>query len=154
MDVNIIRTDKCLLRPMTITDAGWLYKLFNDNDVVKYIEGVKLFNSDVETVKSFINSMQTNSRNKLGAIWCVEYYSKNIGFVLVYDLSQSPYISYALQSKYRGQGYMYECVLAIGKYIYDQIQLKISIKVDANNFSGVKFKDKIVNTPCFGQYFK
>lgn len=152
MDVEILNTDRCLLRPITINDAGWLYHLFNDMDVVKYIEGITLFNADIHAVRQFIDSMRINAQNNIGAIWSVEYRSNNIGFIMAYDLTDNPFLTYALFPKYRGLGIMSECIDAICKHVYAQSKNVPFIKVIKTNIAGLKMKKQIDNQSKINRY--
>lgn len=146
MEVEILHTERCTLRPATVEDADWLFGLFNDPDVVTYIEGINWFNTDVASVRSFIESMQVNATKDLGAMWCVEYKSNNIGFILVYDLMKDPFMTYAILPEYRFKSYMSECVSAIYNLIYRHLSLKPSISTNEINIAGSKLKQKIDNS--------
>ena len=71
MEVEILHTERCTLRPATVEDADWLFGLFNDPDVVTYIEGINWFNTDVASVRSFIESMLPEYRFKSYMSECV-----------------------------------------------------------------------------------
>lgn len=105
-----------------IEDANWLFDLFNDSDVVKYIEGINWFNADVVSVRSFIESMKINAIKDIGAMWCVEHQSNNIGFILAYDLKDNPFLSFALLPKYRNRHFGSEVITLIKDYISQKFQ--------------------------------
>ncbi|MDE6331087.1 MAG: GNAT family N-acetyltransferase, partial [Muribaculaceae bacterium] len=130
MDVEILHTERCILRPVTAEDADWLFDLFNDCDVVKYIEGIKWFNADVDSVRTFIESMHINADKDLGAMWCVEYQSANIGFILAYDLKDNPFLSFALFPKYRSQHLGSEVIAVTKEYISRRFQSPV---IESNN---------------------
>ena len=140
MEVEILHTERCLLRPATIDDASWMYDLFNDQDVVEYIEGLKWFNTDVESVANFIENMQVNADKDLGAIWCVELDTENIGFIMAYDLKENPFLSFALFPQYRNQRLGTEVI----KKVYDHITSKYqSPKIETKNQIVKKIQRKL-----------
>lgn len=130
MEVEILYTERCVLRPVKLEDAEWLYDLFNDSDVVRYIDGIKWFNTNVASVRSFIESMQINAAKDLGAMWCVEYKSNHIGFIFAYDLKDNPFLSFALFPKYRNQHLGSEVIAIAKEYISHKFQ---SPKIESNN---------------------
>ena len=130
MEVEILHTERCVLRPAKLEDAEWLFELFNDSDVVSYIDGIKWFNADVVSVRSFIENMQINAAKDLGTMWCVEYQSNNIGFILAYDLNDNPFLSFALLPKYRNQHLGSEVIALAKNYISSKFQ---SPKIESNN---------------------
>lgn len=117
MEVETLHTERCILRPVTLDDADWLFRLFNDPDVVTYIEGINWFNADVASVRSFIESMQINAEKDLGVMWCVEYQSYNIGFILAYDLKDKPFLTFALLPEYRNKHFCSEVFTSVNDFI-------------------------------------
>ena len=130
MEVEILHTERCVLRPAKLEDAEWMYDLFNDSDVVSYINGIKWFNADIVSVRSFIESMQINAAKDLGIMWCVDYEANHIGFVLAYDLKDDPFLSFALFPKYRNQHLGSEVIAMAKEYISQKFQ---SPKIESNN---------------------
>lgn len=130
MEVETLYTDRCVLRPAKLEDAEWLYDLFNDSDVVSYIDGIKWFNADLVSVRSFIETMQINADKDLGIMWCVDYKANHIGFVLVYDLKDNPFLSFALFPKYRNQHLGSEVIALTKEYITRKFHFP---KIESNN---------------------
>lgn len=130
MEVEILHTKRCVLRPAKLEDAEWLYDLFNDSDVISYIDGIKWFNVDIVSVQSFIETMQINAAKDLGIMWCVEYKANKIGFVLAYDLKDNPFLSFALFPKYRNQHLGSEVIAIAKECISHKFQ---SPKIESNN---------------------
>lgn len=104
MNIPTLYTDKCVLRPMEITDAEWLYKLFKDPVVTERLEGIALFNESLSHSENFIRAFIENSKKGLGCLWAIITNGKPAGFVSIYDLGDNPFFSYALFPKFRHQG--------------------------------------------------
>lgn len=138
-----IETQRCLLRSATAEDAGWLYELFNDPDVIEYIEGIKWFNSDIKTTILFIDSMNTNFQIGLGILWCIIYDNHPIGLIMVNDLNEESFYTFALFPQYRGLELMEECVVGINAHILDFYHQTPSISSLKSNVSALKLMHKL-----------
>lgn len=102
---------------MTEGDAAWLNSLFNDATVVRNLEGVKLFNQNLDRTRLFIRSLNMSTGSGKGMLWAIEYQGTEIGFVSVYDLPDTPFFSYALHESYRGKGLFSGIVHSIERYL-------------------------------------
>lgn len=120
MDFPVLNTERCSLVSATVEDAEWMFKLFNDEDVVSYIEGIKWFNSDIETVKKFIEAMNVNFRKNLGILWSVILHEKPIGIIMVNDLPDNPFLTFAIFDQYRGNGLGSEIYSCVKKFIKEK----------------------------------
>lgn len=138
-------TKRCNIRKAELQDSEFLLKLFSIPDVIKNIDGMKHFSSEISSVNRVIANLNS-AEDSQGRIWIIEIDLHKIGFAMVYDLFENPFISYALLPEYRGNGYMLECVLAIGKSIFNLIHSKISINVDVDNLSAIRLKGRVLNS--------
>lgn len=118
MEQPTINTTRCILRPPSIEDAEWMYRLFNDKDVVSYIEGIKWFNVGVDAVMGFIKSMETNFQKQIGILWCIIYNNQPIGIIMVNDFDDNPFLTFALFPEYRN--------LRIGTEVYRSVNSYVS----------------------------
>lgn len=138
-----INTTRCILRPPTMEDADWLYELFNDQDVIKYIEGIKWFNSDIDSTRMFIDSMNINFQKGQGVLWCILYENRPIGMIMVNDLKEDPFYSFALFPFYRGLELMKECITETNRYLnYNYYQTPAISTLDSN-ISALKLIQKL-----------
>ena len=129
MEQQIIRTTRCILRPSAIEDAEWMFKLLVDKDVVSYIEGIKWFNADIESVSKFIKLM-TDSKENNGMLWSIIYNDIPVGIIMVNDLKDRPFISFALFPEYRS--------LHIGTEVYNSVYRFISPSAETKNLKEEK----------------
>lgn len=143
MNQHIISTSRCILRHATDEDAFWLYELFNDKDVIAYIEGVKWFNSDIESTQTLIESMNINFQKGLGILWCILYENCPIGMIMVNDLNEKSYYTFALFPQYRGLELMEECVSGINGYLLDFYHQTPMISILDSNESALKLMHKL-----------
>jgi len=122
MDFPILNTQRCLLRKAVLEDASWMLQLFNDKDVVEYIDGIKWFNTNIAAVESFILSMDRNFKESKGILWCVDCDSRPVGIIMANDLEENPFLTFALLNDFRNCG--------IGTEIYNVVKRFISTKFD------------------------
>lgn len=127
--------------------------LFSIPDVINNLDGVNHFISNISCVKRLIKNLNFDE-NSQGRIWVIEIDSHKVGSIMVYDLSENPFISYALLPEYRGYGYMFESVMVIGESIFNQFRCQVSINVDRDNLTAIKLKDKILNSSLGKKFFK
>lgn len=117
MEQPILKTQRCILRPSTVDDAEWLLRLFNDEDVVAYIEGIKWFNTDIEAVNGFLKSMDRNSARNIGFLWIIIFDESPIGFIMANDIDESPFLTFALMPEYRNKNLGTEVFASVNDFI-------------------------------------
>lgn len=117
MKPSTLTTNRCQLRPAIKKDAEWMLKLFNDKEVVAYIDGIKWFNTSVNSVRAFITSMKNNSDKSQGILWCVMVGNCPAGIIMANDLDEDPYLTFALFKEYRGQNIGSEIFNVVNEYV-------------------------------------
>lgn len=148
-----METIRCNIRKAELLDSEFLRSLFSIPDVINNLDGANHFISNISCVKRLIKNLNFDE-NSQGRIWVIEIDSHRVGFIMVYDLSENPFISYALLPEYRGYGYMFESVMVIGESIFNQFRCQVSINVDRDNLTAIKLKDKILNSSLGKKFFK
>lgn len=143
MEQPTINTPRCILRLATADDAVWLYELFNDQEVIAYIEGIKWFNADIESTRAFIDSMNINFQKRLGILWCVVYEYCTVGMIMVNDLNDKPFYTFALFPQFRGLELMEECIVGINSYILGSYHKIPSISSLDSNISALRLMQKL-----------
>lgn len=109
-------------------DRGWLSELLIDKDVRKFLPHLT---TDVD---KFICDMEVAERKGLGMLWIIRLKDIGIGFIVVYDLTEEPFLFYAMLPTFRNKGYMHYAIRLIEK---DYSSL-LSTIVDANNVRSLK----------------
>ena len=117
MEQPILKTQRCILRPSTDDDAEWLLRLFNDEDVAAYIEGIKWYNTDIESVNCFLKSMERNSARNIGFLWIIIFNESPIGFIMANDIDEEPFLTFALLPEYRNQHFGTEVFASVNDFI-------------------------------------
>lgn len=117
MNVPTLYTDKCIIRPMVLADADWLNRLFNETSVIEKLEGVVLFNKSIDRTVSFINSFRKSAEFGNGMLWAILSQDIPIGFISIYDLTDNPFLSYALFEEYRNKSLFSGVIHEVEGYI-------------------------------------
>lgn len=116
------------LSSFSVTDKKWLSELLIDHDVRKFLPHLT---TDVDT---FAHEMEIAELKGLGKFWIIRLDGVGIGFISIYDLTEKPFIFYAMLPEFRNKGYMHNAIGLIEKE-YSSI---LSTIVDANNVRSVK----------------
>lgn len=117
-------------------DREWLSELLIDKDVRKFLSHLT---TDVD---KFIYDMEIAERKGLGKFWIIRLDNIGVGFISIYDLTEKPFIFYAMLPEFRNKGYMHN---AIG-LIENKYSLNLSTVVNNNNEASMKIlKDANIN---------
>lgn len=143
MQQSTFITSRCTLRAAIADDAYWLYELFNDQDVIKYIEGIKCFNADISATRRFINSMNKNFQKGLGILWCILHENSPIGMIMINDLNDQPFYTFALFPPYRGLELMKECIVETNNFIHGYYNQTPTISTLDSNVSASRLMRKL-----------
>lgn len=97
------------LSSFSVTDKKWLSELLIDQDVRKFLPHLT---TDVD---KFTHDMEIAERNGLGKLCIIRLDGVGIGFISIYDLTENPFVFYAMLSAYRNKGYMKKALKMIEK---------------------------------------
>lgn len=97
------------LSSFSVTDKKWLGELLMDQDVRKFLPHLT---ADVD---KFANDMEIAELKGLGKLWIIRLDGVGIGFISIYDLTENPFIFYAILPTYRNKGYMKKALRMIEK---------------------------------------
>ena len=120
------------LSSFLLRDREWLSKLLIEKDVRKFLPHL------TTNVDKFICDMEIAERKGLGKFWIIRLDNIGIGFVSIYDLTENPFIFYAMSHKYRNKGYMHNAI----RLIENNYSLTLSTIVDNNNEASFKILSK------------
>lgn len=126
---------------MVIADAEWLYRLFNETTVIEKLEGIKLFNNRIDRTVSFINSFKRNTELGNGMLWAIISQDIPVGFISVYDLTDNPFLSYALFEKFRGKRLFSGVINEVENYIQNIQLMSEAVREFAHN-KIIKFQNE------------
>lgn len=121
-------SNKITLSSYTSKDKEWLSELLIDKDVRKFLSHLT---TDVD---KFIYDMEIAERKGLGKFWIIRLDNIGVGFISIYDLTENPFIFYAMSHEFRNKGYMHNAIELIEK----ECSSILSTIVDANNVCSVK----------------
>ena len=104
-------------------DREWLGELLAEQDVRRFLQHL------TTDVYKFTCDMDIAERKGLGKLWIIRLAEKGVGFIAVYDLTDDPFIFYAMLPEYRNKGYMRNAIRMMGK----KYSSTLSTIVYANN---------------------
>jgi RimJ/RimL family protein N-acetyltransferase len=109
-------------------DREWLSKLLVEQDVRRFLPHLT---TDVD---KFICDMKIAESKGLGKFWIIRLDNIGIGFISIYDLTENPFIFYAILPEFRNNGYMHNAIGLIEK----EHSSILSTIVDAKNVNSLK----------------
>jgi len=133
-----METERLILRPTSISDAGQMYKNWaSDPEVTKYL--VWEPHADVEVTKGVLAQWDTKNEKMDYYHWGIVL--KETGEIIgtggslgIDERNQSTELGYCMSRAYWGKGYMSEAVAAMIKYLFDTVGLnRIAARHDPEN---------------------
>ena len=109
------------LSSFSVTDKKWLRELLIEHDVRKFLPHLT---TDVDT---FTHDMEIAELKGLGKFWIIRLDCLGIGFISIYDLTENPFIFYAMLPAYRNKGYMKKALKMIEKFNIPSLITQINI---------------------------
>lgn len=143
----IINTERTILKPMAIDDAGFVYELVNSKgwlenigdrnvnsieDAVKYIQDKMINHYDKNGYGNFLMSRKSDNQ-KIG---CISLYNRK-------DVDGVD-IGFAMLPEFMGMGYAYEGAHAVKKVAHEDLKLSgITAITSKNNVVSQKLIEKL-----------
>lgn len=157
---------RCQLSHFDNSDVFWLFKLFNEESVLKYMEGIRLFADSIDSTKRFVNNMNHQTQIGNAYFWVIRLKKIPIGFIGIYDFMYKPNLFYAVCVEQRGRGFATECVKTVTNYIHNNYGISLTAEAGINNISSVSvlrnsgyyydsenrlfISSVLLNLPCLG----
>jgi [ribosomal protein S5]-alanine N-acetyltransferase len=133
-----LRTDRLLLRQMTLVDAPGVQKLRSNEDVMKYIN--RPLTRTIEEAESWVNIIIAAVEKNDGITWCIclkEKPSEHVGSIGLWRIDKENHraeIGYMLEPSLQGKGIMYEALQKVIEYGFREIKLhSIEGQIDPRN---------------------
>ncbi|GAB3907926.1 GNAT family N-acetyltransferase [Mucilaginibacter boryungensis] len=126
----VISTERLILRALTLTDSGELFKLRSDEQVNRYLDRPPT--TTIEQAEAFIHKIAQVVQNRDGIYWVISRKDEPslIGTICYWNFNvdkASADIGYELMPKYQRQGLMTEALQAVIDYGFDNMRLKMII---------------------------
>ena len=131
-------SNKITLSSYNSKDREWLSKLLVEQDVRRFLPHLT---TDVD---KFICDMKIAESKSLGKFCIIRLESIGIGFISIYDLTENPFIFYAMLPEFRNKGYMHNAIGLIEK----EHSSILSTIVNAKNVRSLKV---LTNTTIIAQ---
>lgn len=142
-----LRTDRLLLRQMTLSDAPHLQQLRSNEEVMKYIN--RPLTQTLEEAESWINMIIEALENNNGITWSIclkeapSDHVGNIGFWRIDKENHRAEIGYMLEPSQQGKGLMYEALQKVIDFGFGALKLhSIEGQIDPRNIASAALLKK------------
>ena len=135
-----MKTQRCELLEFSDSDCTDLYLLLQDQQVQHYLPGLLPFCKSVDTALQMIKIFGMNYYDGNAILWKINHNGQLIGFIGIADISDTPYLFYAVSPTHRCRGYMTECVMVLKEYLTKQGYNRPTIDTDITNIASLKIK--------------
>lgn len=136
-----IKTQRCDLQEFSDSDCTDLYLLLQDQQVQHYLPGLVPFCKSVDTALQMIKIFGMNYYDGNAILWKINHNGQLIGFIGIADISDTPYLFYALSPTHRCRGYMTECLKALKEHLMHNRYPIPTIEADPINMPSLRIKD-------------
>ncbi|MEJ7738237.1 MAG: GNAT family N-acetyltransferase [Chitinophagaceae bacterium] len=133
-----IRTDRLILRQMTLADAIGVRQLRSNEDVMKYIN--RPLTHTIEEAEAWISVIIEALQKAEGITWCIclkETPIEHVGSIGLWRIDKENYraeIGYMLEPSLQGKGIMYEAIHKVLDYGFKEMKLhSIEAQIDPRN---------------------
>lgn len=140
---KIIKTTRCLLRPLSLGDKRDIFDNINHNqEVLKYFLTAYYEHYDDFTLDSLFTRIASGL-----LCWAIVVDNTTIGFIIEQthdEKARSIELGYAIGQPYWGKGYVPEALQAIQNYLYQECCFhKISYSAIVDNTASIRVMEKL-----------
>ena len=141
-----LKTERLLLRQLTIQDALQLYRLRTDERVMQYLDRPKL--QSIEEAERFILEDQKRMAAEDGINWVISLHDNPllIGLLGYWRMQKEHFraeIGYTLLPKFHRRGIMQEAITAILDYAFEVMNLhSIEANVNPKNEASIRLLER------------
>lgn len=141
-----LKTNRLILRKMTLYDSQDMYEYASDPEVTKYV--IWDYHKSIDDSISFLKSIIKKYENMEVSGWGIEYKNNNkfigtCGYVLWVPTHSLAEIAYALSRKYWERGLMTEAVKEVVKFGFEKMNLnRIYARCMVENVGSYKVLEK------------
>ena len=133
-----LSTDRLILRQITLADAGGVYELRSNEEVMQYIN--RPLTKTVEEAENWIRIVLEVLTKNEGITWCIALKDKpdeHVGSMGLWRIDKENHraeIGYMLHPTLQGKGLMYEAMQKVLEYGFSEMKLhSIEAHIDPRN---------------------
>ena len=158
MDVPTLKTNRLLIRPLTVQDEEWMRALHQDPEVMRFSPKGVL--SDEEVCKAISESLLAYELKGFGRYGCwLQESMIPIGFcgVLPVELDgvSYPELGYRLFPQFWSKGYATEAAMAVRDDAFNRVNLpQVYSLIDPQNTRSIRVAEKIGERLAFYTVYK
>jgi [ribosomal protein S5]-alanine N-acetyltransferase len=146
-NIPTIYAPRVSLRPLTDNDAGLLYEIYSDPEVMRYWGGPAM--KDPREIKDFLAAVRKDLRQRKCIQWGIARRTDNriIGTFAFFSLdaiARKGEIGFALGRAHWGMGYMREALQAALGFGFNEMDLRrIEADVDPRNLPSIRLLERV-----------
>ena len=142
----VLETDRLLLRPLSVRDAGDIYSWASDPEVARYVLWTP--HGSVSDTRSYLRSMRSLYRRGLPSSWAVVLRSTGrvigtIGFMWYSEANCSAEVGYSFSREYWNRGYATEALRSVLSSAFSMLPLnRVEAQHDIRNPASGRVMEK------------
>ena len=142
----VIKTERLLLRPLSLQDAPRLLALRSDEDVMRYIGRRRMENTG--EAEELINGISESYNNKETVLWGITLKGDDmlLGTICLWNIQHDHYraeLGYILDAAHWRKGILSECMDAVLPFGFDTMNLhSMEAHVSPSNIASIKLLEK------------
>ena len=146
-NISTIHAPRVSLRPLTDNDAGSLYEIYSDPEVMRYWGGAAM--KHPREIKDFLAEVREDLRQRKCIQWGIARRTDNriigtFAFFGVDVIARKGEIGFALGRAHWGMGYMREALQAALGYGFNEMDLRrIEADVDPRNLPSIRLLEHV-----------
>lgn len=119
-------SEQIILTSVSSNDRVWLSELLCDTDVRRFLPHL------TTNVDKFISDMEIAEKEGIGKLCVIRLGEIGIGFIAIYDLTDNPFIFYAMLPAWRNKGYMKSAIKLTEKFGLSTLFTQIDAENEAS----------------------
>lgn len=153
---TIAKTDRCLIRELTLEDMDALFELYSKPGITDYVEPLLEYQEELEYEKAYIRHMygyygygtwlifHKESGQLIGRAGLENKDYTNGGRTVTFSGQTELELGYIIAPEYQGQGYATEVCRAIIEFAINETEFdRINCLIDAENTASVNLAKKL-----------
>jgi len=137
-------TERLKLRPLSINDTNDMFEYTSDPITCKFLKWGP--HKEINETQLFINRATCDYKNPKDILWGIEHDDTLIGVIRIYNIDMTNKeceISYILNRKFEGKGYMTETVRKVIMFCFEELNLlRVKAIFDFENTSSLKVMER------------
>ena len=147
--VEVLHTERLLLRPITMKDARDIFAYASDPEVTKYVRFVT--HKSIKDTHAFIRRVQSSYRKGITPVWGIQLKETGrmigaTGFLQWPNPDQRAELGYVINRNFWGNGYVTEAAKAVCDFAFKKMNVN---RIEAQAFVEQKASQRVLEKVGF-----